>query len=432
MAVFGVILWAILGILILYGVLKKYLKNYWTSKGVSYIAGPPLIGVLKDAVLTRTSFGQLFIDMYNHPKTRNDPVTGFYFFHKACLLIRQPELFKRILVKDFSQFPDRRMAADPESDPIGMNTLVNVKGETWRNIRNHITPVFTVHKLKNFFPLLIEVCQDFEAKLAEDVPSKGSVEINVKDLAGLYTVETIATCAFGVKANCFHNPQSDFLKKAKRVVDPTDFKRVIELGACFFFPELAGVLKLKFYSKETDEFLRSAILDVMKEREKSGEKRHDLIDALITMKNTQKEIFHTDALIAQAAVFLAAGYETSSSVLSFALYELARNQEVQTKLRRELLEHQETQKEMTYDSFTNLEYLHMVFQGLQLLFLEFFFVSLGIACFLIKKIPVNFREFKPSNKRENYSKILLNPYLPHLPLEQVPGLTQGHYNRKTF
>ncbi|XP_055692336.1 cytochrome P450 6g1-like [Lutzomyia longipalpis] len=371
--------------------IKKYLKYFWTSKGVSYVAGPPLVGVISNVLLNKTSFSQLFLDLYNHPKTKKDAVTGFYFFHKACLLVRHPKLFKRILVKDFNQFPDRRMSSDPKSDPIGMNTLVNVKGDTWRNIRNHITPVFTVHKIKNFFPLLIDVCVDLEAKLSEEIPQGSSKEINLKELAGLYTVETIASCAFGVKPNCFQNPNADFLKKAQRVVDPGDMWRVIELGACFFFPEFASVFGLKFYSKETDEFLRTAILDVMQEREKSGEKRHDLIDALITMKNTQKEIFHMDALIAQAAVFLAAGYETSSSVLSFALYELARHQDLQEKLRNELLEHRE-HGEMSYESFNNLQYLHMVFQETLRLY---------------PSIPFLERTCQPADGKASYS---LEPY----------------------
>ncbi|XP_059608083.1 cytochrome P450 6g1-like [Phlebotomus argentipes] len=362
MGAFEVILCTCLVLLCLWKGLKTFLRYFWISRKVSYIAGPPLIGVIKNVLLNKTSFAQLFLDLYNHPKTRKDAVTGFYFFHKPCLLIRDPELIKRILVKDFNQFMDRRMASDPESDPIGMNTLVNVKGDTWRNIRNHITPVFTAHKLKNFFPLVVDVCEDLEVKLAKEIPSGTSGEINLKEFAGLYTVETIASCAFGVKANCFLNPDSDFLKKAQRVVDPSDFKRVIELGACFFFPEFASVFKLRFYSKETDEFLRTAILEVMEEREKSGSKRNDLIDALITMKNTQKEIFHTDCLIAQAAVFLAAGYETSSSVLSFALYELARHQDMQEKLRNELMDFAKSGKEMNYENFANLEYLHMVFQ----------------------------------------------------------------------
>lgn len=45
-----------------------------------------------------------------------------------------------------------------------------------------------------------------------------------------------------------------------------------------------------------------------------------------------------DALVAQAAVFFSGGFETTSTTTSFALYEIAQNQEVQTRLRNEIFE----------------------------------------------------------------------------------------------
>lgn len=57
-----------------------------------------------------------------------------------------------------------------------------------------------------------------------------------------------------------------------------------------------------------------------------------------------------DALVAQAAVFFTGGFDTSSNTMSFALYELARNPETQTKLRNEILNAMETTEgKLTYD-----------------------------------------------------------------------------------
>ncbi|XP_059615665.1 probable cytochrome P450 6g2 [Phlebotomus argentipes] len=358
MSIFEVILWTSIALLYLWEGLKKYLKHFWLSKNVSYIPGPPMVGVIKNVLLNRTSFPEMFVSLYNHPKTRNDAVTGFYFFHKPCLLIRHPELIKRILVKDFSQFPNRRMASDPKSDPIGNYNLLVAKGDIWKAIRTNLTPIFTSHNLKNFFALISDICKDLEVKLAKEIPSGGSAEINVKELASLYTIETIASCAFGVIIKSFSNPNCDFIRNMNEVVRPSNFKRILEFGSCFFFPEFASAFKLRLLSKESEQFLRTTVLDVMKEREKSGSKRNDLIDALIGIKET----FHADALVAQAALFLAAGYETSSSMLSFALYELAKHQDKQEKLRKELVDFSKSGKDMNYENLSNLEYLKMVFQ----------------------------------------------------------------------
>uniref|UniRef100_A0A1B0CD19 Cytochrome n=1 Tax=Lutzomyia longipalpis TaxID=7200 RepID=A0A1B0CD19_LUTLO len=82
-------------------------SSYWRVRGVPYIAGFPFIGALRGVVFFQKSVTELFLQLYNDAETKNEPIVGFYFFHKPSLLIRDPELIKRILVKDFNNFPDR-------------------------------------------------------------------------------------------------------------------------------------------------------------------------------------------------------------------------------------------------------------------------------------------------------------------------------------
>lgn len=70
----------------------------------------------------------------------------------------------------------------------------------------------------------------------------------------------------------------------------------------------------------------------MGEREKSGDIRNDLIDTLLVLRKEDADktyspeniVFQGDVLVAQAASFFSAGFETSSAVLSFGLFELCR------------------------------------------------------------------------------------------------------------
>lgn len=87
----------------------------------------------------------------------------------------------------------------------------------------------------------------------------------------------------------------------------------------------------------------------------------------------------TDSLIAaQAFVFFLAGFETSSTTMSNALYELALNQDVQKKLREEINTFcPQNNKELKYDD-KEMEYLDKVFKGMSKskYYVKYFRVSL--------------------------------------------------------
>ena len=71
--------------------------------------------------------------------------------------------------------------------------------------------------------------------------------------------------------------------------------------------------------------------------------------------------WNEQALAAQAYIFFTAGYETSSTTISFSLWELAHCPNVQDKLRREILEFQKKNDgKIDYESVNDIKYLDMV------------------------------------------------------------------------
>jgi len=71
-----------------------------------------------------------------------------------------------------------------------------------------------------------------------------------------------------------------------------------------------------------------------------------------------------DLLVAQAFTFLTAGYETSASILSFALYELALHPEIQQSLRAEMLQVlSKHDGKLTYKGLQDMTYLDRVVSG---------------------------------------------------------------------
>lgn len=156
-------------------------------------------------------------------------------------------------------------------------------------------------------------------------------------------------------------------------------RRSLEFTSLFLLPEITKILGAKFFTDNVEKFLRKIFLEVMDQREKSNILRNDLIDVLINLKNADKGVsrqskdelrFDTDILLAQAAAFLSAGHETSSTTVSYLLYEVSKKPEIQKRMRVELKEKlQKNKGQVTYESIAHeFKYLDMVVNGMKYLF----------------------------------------------------------------
>lgn len=135
----------------------KIQHSYWDRQKIPSIKPTFLFGNLKDLVLMRKSSAELFANFYNHPNGKNSPYIGIYVFHKPALLLRDSDLIKKILIKDFNSFQNHYTQLSPHSDPIGGNMLFMMKTPMWRDLRIKLTPFFTSGKLRNMFPLVDNV-----------------------------------------------------------------------------------------------------------------------------------------------------------------------------------------------------------------------------------------------------------------------------------
>jgi len=99
-------------------------------------------------------------------------------------------------------------------------------------------------------------------------------------------------------------------------------------------------------------------------REREQIRRNDFMDLLLDLKRQENGIGLTvEQLAAQAFVFFVAGFETSSSNMSYALFELAKNQAVQEKLRLEISEVMAKHGELTYEAMLDMPYLDQTITG---------------------------------------------------------------------
>lgn len=145
------------------------------------------------------------------------------------------------------------------------------------------------------------------------------------------------------------------------------------------FQNFARSLGCRFTTIKTERFIFDLIQKSMKFRQVHNSKRNDFFGLLLQLKNNGKlddqegnastnNYLTLNEIAAQCFVFFLAGFETSSTAMACCTYELAKNQELQEKLREHINQvlHKYGGK-VTYESLKDMTYLdQVIYEGLRI------------------------------------------------------------------
>uniref|UniRef100_T1GD08 Cytochrome P450 n=1 Tax=Megaselia scalaris TaxID=36166 RepID=T1GD08_MEGSC len=297
-------------------------------------------------------------DFYEKFKNAGFPFSGFYLMSKPVAVITDLELVKNIMVKDFNNFNDRYMFFNEKQDPLTAH-LFNLDGEKWKPLRKKMTPTFTSGKMKFMFPTIQGVSKELESAFEKSLNENSSVEI--VDLLARFTTDVIGTCAFGVECNSLRDPNAEFRNYGRIIF--TKGRHTFPPMRMFImtFPRLARKLGIRVIPDDTHNFFMNVVKETVEYREKNNIQRNDFMNILMEMRKENESGMTIEEIASQTFLFFIAGFDTSSTTMSFALFELAHNQEIQEKLRAEILETLENDGgELQYESTNNMPYLDQV------------------------------------------------------------------------
>ncbi|XP_078033588.1 cytochrome P450 6a8 isoform X1 [Augochlora pura] len=349
--------------------------NFWESRGVPFRKPIVLFGNFAPLLLFRKSLPECVQEMYEWFK--DERFFGVFRVRSPVLILRDPDLIKDICVKNFSCFSNRGIPVNSQ-DPLSGH-LFNLEGKKWKSLRAKLTPAFSSGKLKRMFYLLEECSEEFQKLIDES--SKNGRPIEIRELAAKFTIDVIGTCAFGIQINALTDEESEFHRAAKKLSKPS-YKTTLWRMLRTAIPKLYKLLGVQVIDPGVTEFFKNVVSQMISQRQKHAVKRHDFMDLLIELKNkgtlenesgtgqtdninegeaTEEIELNENSIAAQAFVFFAAGYETSSNTIAFCLYELALNSEIQEKTRRDIRDAIENgDDKLTYDVVQDMKYLDIV------------------------------------------------------------------------
>lgn len=319
-------------------------------------------------------------------------IIGLWDATKPTYMLKDPDLVKLIAVKEFDHFQDRRSVITEQMDELFGNSLLVLKGQKWRDMRSTLSPAFTGSKMRLMCELVVEICEQMVEFVKDDAKARGPQTYEMKDLFSRLTNDVIATCAFGVKVDSLKDSKNEFYESAQELSNFGTAKKSFKILFFRTVPWLMQLLKIKVNEERETTFLRTLITESMKIREEKHIVRPDMINLLmearkghlahsnqsnldkddsagfatveesnVGMRSVKRE-WSDNEILAQCFLFLLAGFETTSSVLSFTAYEIAVNPEVQNKLYEEIKEISEQLqgKKLSYDVLQKMKYMDMV------------------------------------------------------------------------
>lgn len=216
-------------------------STYWQRHGVPSVAGDPLLGNMTPVLLQRANIFQGYDRLYNDPSCRDEPVFGVNVFMQPALMLRDPELIKRVLVKDFAHFSNRYTSSDPHSDALGAYNLFVVNQPEWSRIRARITPFFTSGKLRQMYGLMTDVGKELHSLLQRD---RADEVMETKELFARFSTDIIASCAYGVTAHSLKDGDSAFRRYGREIFEYTWY-RSVEFTGLFLVPASVAIFRFK-------------------------------------------------------------------------------------------------------------------------------------------------------------------------------------------
>lgn len=207
-------------------------------------------------------------------------------------------------------------------------------------MRATLSPAFTGSKMRQMFDFVSVVGQQTAKTMSEEIRKGGESSFEFKALAMKFTVDVIASCAFGIEVNSFKNPDNEFYRIATKTTNMNTTSQIIKFIGFSVAPKVMKFLGIELFDNDIIEFFQKATHETMRAREEQGIVRPDMINLLMQARKGQlthnnnteektvdgyatveesqigqsevKRVWDDDDLAAQCFLFFLAGFDTVS------------------------------------------------------------------------------------------------------------------------
>jgi len=326
--------------LVLYVVYQFYVKpflsiQYYKKQGGASLFHWNLISYFGDYqnALTR---GDFFI-AYKELMKKN-PQAKFLvqnFVSRVHVILTQPEMIKEVLCRYNIYQKDEKIFKGMAETIKG--SMVFAEGERWRKKRKIVSSSFNFESLKHVVPMVLSITQE----KFNDWKARGELsDFNLVDRMGMITGEVTGRFFFGksfggktIKGVPLTTCMQDYLIQAMQAI--------LSIPGLLFGPNFSKHNLLPSHRKmnKNSENLRVVFKEMIKEAEENPKREDNLLSTYLNYihsLNTEDEKLTHDEIVGEFLGIFAAGTDTTSHLLSSAIYFLSKHPEVFVKLKEEI------------------------------------------------------------------------------------------------
>ncbi|KAJ6519419.1 cytochrome P450 [Mycena sanguinolenta] len=210
----------------------------------------------------------------------------------------------------------------------GPRSILSAKGEEWKALRKRFNPGFAPQHLLTLLPSILDKVSQFLDHL--DTYARTGEEFSLQSRATDLTFDIIARVALDFDMNAQTNNPTEFMRKYRALIE-TYITEHLDL------PWWCTPLT-QWKRRNLSKWVRSSLRGMVRERYSDGlsgaSSRSILSMSLQGIDTLTPEV--VDVTCDQISSFLFAGHDTTSTLMSWALYELSRTPHALRAIRAEL------------------------------------------------------------------------------------------------
>jgi hypothetical protein len=120
-------------------------------------------------------------------------------------------------------------------------------------VKFEVSPTFSSGKMRKMHKLVEQCVKSVDKILAK--AAKEQKEVEMKTLMGNYTMDVIATCAFGTKIDTYNDPNNPFTKNAIKIFRGSILRSILFLTV----RPLMKFFRISLFDPSVMQFFKSAV-----------------------------------------------------------------------------------------------------------------------------------------------------------------------------